>query len=236
MAKINKAGQRGSLGHIDASQGQFREQINALTDAVRQLGGNPEIAPGGATVNDALNSPFILYVNSYTGSDKYVTGQYATKDNNDFESKVKRIRNQRLECGYTPRDRLRRSTELSLKLGSLRQAYFNLGSMCGDNVTIVVASGTHEAINGPGRAKYRANFPDWTDGQGTTVAQLQAFNPTDGGIILPRSCSIISADLRKCRYLPATSHLRLKSEADLSNRCSIFKMTGGGLLLRFFIC
>ena len=62
MAKINKGDSSNSLGHIDTSQGKFREQINALTDAVRQLGGNPEIAPGGAVQNDPLSAPYIIYV------------------------------------------------------------------------------------------------------------------------------------------------------------------------------
>ena len=102
MAKINKGDAANSLGHIDTSQGKFRkEQINALTDAVEQLGGNPEIAPGASTINDPLSAPYILYVNSYTGSDKFVTGDYATADDNTFAAKMRRISNQRLECGYT---------------------------------------------------------------------------------------------------------------------------------------
>ena len=80
MTEINRAGENNSLGHIDTSQGEFRKQIDALTDAVRQLGGNPEIAPGGTVVNDPLSALYILYVNSYTGSDKFVTGDYATAD------------------------------------------------------------------------------------------------------------------------------------------------------------
>ena len=68
--------------------------------------------------------------------------------------------------------------------------YLTLGKMCGDNVTIVVMSGTHEACNGPGLANTSANFPDWTDGKEPTVAELQSFNSQRGGIILPRSVSI----------------------------------------------
>ena len=56
---------------------KFRKQIDALTDAVRQLGGNPTIEPGSTVVNDPLSAPYILYVNSYTGSDKFVAGDYA---------------------------------------------------------------------------------------------------------------------------------------------------------------
>ena len=92
MTELNRAGEVGSLGHIDTTQGGFRQQIDALTDITRQLGGNP--APG-----DPLNSPFVLYVNPYTGRDTFVGGSYTTTDNGDAESKFKRIELQRLECG-----------------------------------------------------------------------------------------------------------------------------------------
>ena len=82
------------------AKGSFASKINALTDAVRQLGGNPEIAPGASTINDPLNAPYILYVNSYTGSDKFVTGDYATADDGTFAAKMRRISNQRLELIY----------------------------------------------------------------------------------------------------------------------------------------
>ena len=78
MAEINKAGDSGSLGHIDIARGQYRDQIDALTDAVRQLGGKAEIEPGNTTLNDPLSAPFILYVNSYTGSDDFAGGEYAS--------------------------------------------------------------------------------------------------------------------------------------------------------------
>ena len=46
-----------------------------------------EIAPGASTINDPLNAPYILYVNSYTGSDKFVTGDYSTADDGTFAAK-----------------------------------------------------------------------------------------------------------------------------------------------------
>ena len=52
MTELNRAGEAQSLGHPDTTQGQFRTQIDALTDAVRQLGGNPifhQEAPQSAT-------------------------------------------------------------------------------------------------------------------------------------------------------------------------------------------
>ena len=72
MTKIVRGGQAGSLDHIDSSQGSFRTQIAALTDAVRQLGGNAEI--GSGVINDPLNAPYVLYVNPATGDDTFAGG------------------------------------------------------------------------------------------------------------------------------------------------------------------
>ena len=72
-----------------------------MSDALRQLGGKAQIKSGSTVVNSPLSAPYILYVNSYTGDDTFVTGDYATADDNTFEQKMRRISNQRLECGYT---------------------------------------------------------------------------------------------------------------------------------------
>ena len=50
-------------------------QIDALNDAVRQLGGNPEIEGGVSTINDPLSAPYVLHVDAYIGSDKFVSGR-----------------------------------------------------------------------------------------------------------------------------------------------------------------
>ena len=79
---------------LNITQGDIRAQFDAATDMLRQLGGNPE-------KGDPLTAPFQLYVNPVTGSDKFVGGSYVTTDDGTFESKMKRIELQRLECGYT---------------------------------------------------------------------------------------------------------------------------------------
>ena len=119
MSKLNKGGDSESLGHIDVSQGELREQLDTVTNMLRQLGGNPEVEKGGAKINDPLSAPYILYVNSYTGSDKFVTGDWSTADDGTFAAKMRRIR-QRLECGYTKPVLLKRLTALSLKRRSSR--------------------------------------------------------------------------------------------------------------------
>ena len=79
------------LGHQDASQGQFRNQINAINDAVRQLGGKPLVAPGDTEVNDPLNLGYVLYVNPDIGSDKIVYGDYASSGASDSEALMRLI-------------------------------------------------------------------------------------------------------------------------------------------------
>ena len=228
MTEINKAGTENSLGHIDTAQGEFRSQIDALTDAVRQLGGNPTIAPDGVTRNDPLSAPYILYVNSYTGSDKFVTGDYASADDGTFAAKMRRISNQRLECGYTEARPFQSLTRAVIEAAIISSRdYLTLGKTCGDNITIVVASGIHEACNGPGKTANASNFPVWADGEVPTTEQLQSFNPSNGGLILPRSVSIISADLRKTRISPCYVPSPEDEKANLKNRSAIFRMTGG---------
>ncbi len=236
MAEINRAGEVDSLGQLDTTQGVFRQQIDALTDAVRQLGGKAEIAPGASVINDPLNAPFILFVDAYIGDDTFVTGDYATKDDNDFNSKIRRIQNQRLECGYTasrPFKTLNRAVIEAAIITS--RDFLNLNpAPCGDLVTIVVQSGEHVVLNGPGLADATGNFPEWTDGMVPTAAQLQSFNPQGGsGIILPRGVSVVSLDLRKTRLTPDYVPAPADEAEDLSNRAALLRVSGGGFFYGF---
>ena len=229
MTEIRKAGESNSLGDLDVPQGEFREQIDALTDAVRQLGGNPEIAPGGTVVNDPLSAPYILYVNSYTGSDKFVAGDYATADDGSFDQKMRRISNQRLECGYTEARPFKTINRAIIEAGIITSRdYLNLGNICGDLVTIVVMSGMHPALNGPG-----STVATWSDGYEPEDADLEAFNSADGGIILPRGCSLVSLDLRKTNIYPTYVPDFDTEGADYSKRSAIFRVTGTGYYYGF---
>ena len=145
MTEIRKAGESNSLGDLDVPQGEFRSQIAALTDAVRQLGGNPEIAPGSGIINDPLNAPYVLYVNSYTGSDKFVAGDYATADDGAFETKMRRISNQRLECGYTEARPFKTINRAIIEAGIITSRdYLDITpAPCGDLVSIVLARNAH---------------------------------------------------------------------------------------------
>ena len=229
MTEIRKAGEPNSLGDIDVPQGEFRSQIDALTDAVRQLGGNPTIDPGSTVVNDPLSAPYILYVNSYTGSDKFVAGDYATADDGSFDQKMKRISNQRLECGYTEARPFRTINRAVIEAGIITSRdYLNLGNICGDLVTIVVMSGMHGALNGPG-----SNVSTWSDGYEPKESDLEAFNSDDGGIVLPRGCSLVSLDLRKTNIYPTYVPSFDEEGFDYSNRSAIFRVTGTGYYYGF---
>ena len=230
MTEIRKAGETNALDNIDVPQGEFRSQIAALTDAVRQLGGNPEISPGSTVVNDPLSAPYILYVNSYTGSDKFVTGEYSNTDDGSFEQKMRRIDNQRLECGYTEARPFKTINRAAIEAGIITSKdYLDLpGNLCGDLVTIVVMSGVHDVVNGPG-----ASTDVWADGYEPDDAELQKFNAADGGLILPRGCSVVSMDLRKTNLRPTYVPAFDQENADYSNRTSIFRVTGTGYYYGF---
>ena len=225
MTEIRKAGETNSLGDIDVPQKEFRKQVDALVDAVRQLGGNPTIDPGSTVVNDPLSAPYILYVNSYTGSDKFVAGDYASADDGEFDTKMRRISNQRLECGYTEARPFRTINRAVIEAGIITSRdYLNLNpAPCGDLVSIVVAPGAHTCLNGVSSTAVEA----WGDNYEPSDDALKAFNPAEGGVILPRGCSLISLDLRKTIVRPEVVPSPANEFADYSNRGTMFRLTGG---------
>ena len=226
MTEIKKAGEDFSLGDLDTPQGEFRKQIDALTDAVRQLGGNPQVAPGSFVVNDPLNAPYVLYVNGYTGEDTFVSGQYASADDGTFEQKMRRISQQRLECGYTEARPFKTINRAIIEAGIITSYdYLNLTpAPCGDLVSIVVAPGAHTCLNGTTSTEVK----EWSDGYEPTDNQLLAFNPSGvGGIILPRGCSLISLDLRKTIIRPDSVPAPAAELSDYSNRRAMLRVTGG---------
>ena len=230
MTELNRAGDSGSLGDINITQGDIRAQFDAATDMLRQLGGNPE-------KGDPLTAPFQLYVNPVTGSDKFVGGSYVTTDDGTYESKMRRIELQRLECGYTISRPFRSLARACLEAAIITsKAYFDLTNPtpCGDLVSINLSTGVHVIGNGEGKAV--ANITAWTDGKEPTAAELEEFNThettadkTTGGLILPRGCSVISLDLRKTiirpDYVPPSNANEIIGAS--TNRYSIFKTTGG---------
>lgn len=87
----------------------------------------------------------------------------------------------------------------------------NSGVSAGNNrYLIVLAPGRHCVVNGPGTTldNFQVSYPIL--GTPVTQGQLQQFNPTSGGLILPRGVSIIGLDLEKCEvhpvYVPKYTH------------------------------
>lgn len=75
---------------------------------------------------------------------------------------------------------------------------------------IILAPGRHCVVNGPG-TNVDDFLVDYTNPyQDVTQQDLEQFNPTTGGLILPRGVSIIGMDLKKCEvhatYVPKYTH------------------------------
>jgi len=231
VTKIIRSGKPDSLGDLDTIQGDFRTQIDALTDAMRQLAGQAEIAPGATTVNNPLNAPYVLYVDANIGTDTFVKGDYAAADDGTYETKMKRISLQRLQCGYTVARPFRTISRAVIEAGIITSRdYLDLvPAPCGDLVTIIVGSGIHTALNGDGGTVSGA----WTDGYEPTDAELTEFNPSNGGIVLPRGCSLVSLDLRKTIIRPDSVPEPVDEGNPLVTRRAIFKLTGGNYAYGF---
>lgn len=227
MTKIVRGGQSGSLDHINSSQATFRSQIAALTDAVRQLGGAAEIGSGAVT-NDPLNAPYVLYVNPYTGSDRFVGGNYSTSG-----SATQRIDLQRLECGYTESRPFRTINRAIIEAGIITaKSYYESPLTNNDLVSIVLMPGAGTVLNGTGIEA--SSMTEWASGKDPTDEELTAFNPNStGGIILPRGISLCGLDLRKTILRPSAVPAAADEASDASNRRAIFKVTGTGYYFGF---
>ncbi len=220
MTKIVRSGQTGSFDNLNSSQGTVRDQVAAITDAIRQLSGNPEIGPGN-TINDPLSAPYVLYVNPYIGSDKFVSGSYSTSG-----SATERIELQRLECGYSPVRPFKTINRAIIEVGIITaKSYYENPLTNTDLVSIILSPGVSSALNGTGTT----SVSEWADGKDPTDAELQAFNPSaTGGILLPRGATLCNIDLRKTIVRPMTVPAAADELSDASNRRAIFKVTGAG--------
>jgi hypothetical protein len=234
MTVIKLAGEDGAL-NATPSNDQFREQIAALVDAMRQLGGNASIIAGNLAQADPLSAPFTLYVNPYIGSDKFVGGSYnsfetGTTDEEIIASKLKRIEMQRLECGYTPfrpfKTINRAAIEAAIITSKDWYTYSDPKAHV-DCVSIVLSTGVHIVYNDPGSSN--TSPATWGETKVPTIAELISFNPASvGGVLLPRGCSLCGPDLRKTTIRPNYVPAPADEAADYSNRRSILKVTGTG--------
>ena len=151
MGKLNRSDDTTNKGpgYLTINQGEFRDQQNVVGDSLLQLGGRGEVSQG-ATVNDPLNAPFVLYVNPYTGKDDIVFGSYATSNTDVY----KRIESQRLVCGYTEAAPFKSLNRAVVEAGIITSKdYFNeTATIPFERVCIVLAPGTYDLNCGGGSA------------------------------------------------------------------------------------
>jgi hypothetical protein len=234
MSQLQRAGQAGALD-VAASQAAAKEQFRALVDMLRQIGGNASVVAGSLAQADPLSAPFTLYVNPYTGSDRFVGGSYNTHeagatDEEIIASKLKRIELQRLECGYTPfrpfKTINRAVIEAAIITSKSWYTYTDPRAHV-DCVSIVLAPAAHTLYNDPGSAS--TSLASWGNAKDPTIAELIAFNPAGvGGVLLPRGCSLCGPDLRKTTIRPSWVPAIADEAADYSNRRAMLKVTGTG--------
>jgi hypothetical protein len=239
VTRLNLAGVSGALDNINATQAEFRGQIAALNDLMRQVAGNANVAAGSGEMVDPLTAPFALYVNPYTGSDTFAGGSYNTyeappgsTDEEILEAKLKRLDKQRLTCGYSPNRPFktinRAVIEAAIVTSKNWYTVTNPRAIL-DSVSIILAPGIHTVYNDPG-----SGTPvTWTDGYEPDAADLIKYNPTTGGVLLPRGCSLCGPDLRKCTFRPSWVPTPADELPDRSNRGEIFKITGTGYFFGF---
>ena len=239
MSQLQRAGQSGALD-VAANQGAAAEQIATLVDMLRQIGGNARVVAGSSLPADPLSAPFTLYVNPYTGSDRFIGGAYNSHeatgtDEEIIAQKLRRIELQRLECGYTPyrpfRTINRAVIEAAIITSKSWYTYTDPRAHV-DCVSIVLSTGVHTLHNNPGSAS--TSLASWGTSKDPTIAELINFNPASvGGVLLPRGCSLCGPDLRKTTIRPTFVPPVADEAADYSNRRAMLKITGTGYFFGF---
>jgi hypothetical protein len=240
MSQLVRAGQSGALD-VAASQADAKGQVAVLIDMLRQLGGNARVVAGALAVADPLNAPFTLYVDPYIGSDRFVGGAYnsheaGATDEEVIAQKLRRIELQRLECGYTsarPFKTINRAAIEAAIITSKNWYTFSDPRAHVDCVTIVLSGGVHIALNDPGSGS--TSLASWGTAKDPTPAELIAFNPSTGGVLMPRGCSMRGLDLRKTTIRPSWVPAFADEAADYSNRRAIVKISGTGFFFDFTV-
>jgi hypothetical protein len=238
MSQLVRAGQSGAFD-VAADQAVAKGQVAVLIDMLRQLGGNARVVAGALAVADPLNAPFTLYVDPYIGSDRFVGGAYnsheaGATDEEVIAQKLKRIELQRLECGYTsarPFKTINRAAIEAAIITSKNWYTYTDPRAHVDCVTIVLSGGVHIALNDPGSSS--TSLASWGTAKDPTPAELIAFNPPTGGVLLPRGCSMRGLDLRKTTIRPNWVPAFADEATDYSNRRSVLKVSGTGFFFDY---
>jgi hypothetical protein len=231
MTKLRRAGESGAID-VAESQNVAKSQLAALVNIVRQLIGNPNIASGSSESTDPLTAPFHLYVDDNLGRDTYVTGDFNSfestgTDEQKIAQKLKRIREQRLECGYTRAAPFKTPNRAVLEahiITSLNWYTFTDVRAHRDCVIIHMGSGPQFIYNHPGSHSSAVAISAWADGKVPTWQELIAFNDDIlGGLILPRGAAFDGEDLRKTVLIPMWAPAPADIASDYSNiRCVLY--------------
>lgn len=219
--------------------GQLRAkaQLAPAIDALLQVVGNANIAQGSSERVDPLNSPFTVYVNPITGSDRFVGGAFSSFEEPisasnaaKLAAKLNRLENQRLTCGYSPQRPFRTVNRAAIELiiatsksylsaADLQEA--NIGTPC-----IVLSPGCHIVFNDPGNSSSAIAVSEWpAAGFDPSPEHLIAFNPNTGAVVIPRS-GVISAP-SGCTIRPSWVPAAADEASDYSNRAAILKLSSG---------
>jgi hypothetical protein len=247
MARISLANALTGIRNAFGPGGQLRakDQLAAVVDALLQIAGNANIAPGNSEPADPLNSPFTIYVNPYTGSDRFVGGSYnwfeepgGATDEAKIAAKLKRLENQRLTCGYSKKRPFRTINRAAIEIVAMTSKNFftiNSEEANVDCPSIELSPGTHIFYNDPGNSSYAIPVTEWpAAGFEPTPNHLIAFNPNSGGIVLPRYATASAPlSLRQTTVRPSYVPAAADEAADYSNRVAILKITSSSYVYGF---
>jgi hypothetical protein len=247
MARISLANALTGIRNAFGPNGQLRakDQLAAVVDALLQMAGNANIAPGNSEPADPLNSPFTIYINPYIGSDRFVGGSYnwfeepgGATDEAKIAAKLKRLENQRLTCGYSREKPFRTINRAAIEIVAMTSKNFftiNSEEANVDCPSVELSPGTHIFYNDPGNSSYAIPVTEWpAAGFDPTPNHLIAFNPNSGGIVLPRYATASAPlSLRQTTVRPSYVPAAADESTDYSNRAAILKITSTSYVYGF---
>jgi hypothetical protein len=238
MPRINLANASAGIRNASGPGGQLRakDQLSAVVDGMLQIVGNSNIVGGSTELADPLNSPFTIYVDPQIGSDFFVGGSYNSYEEPSNASdpakkaaKLKRMESQRLTCGYSIQRPFRTINRAIIEV-IIATSKSYLSAQDEANVecpAIELATGTHIVYNEPGNDPGAIPISEWpAAGFDPTPGHLMAFNPSSGGVVIPRHATLSHGlGLRQCIIRPSWVPLPADEAADYSNRAAILKLS-----------
>lgn len=237
MARLAFATAMDGIRNAVGSGGQLRakNQLSAAIDALLQLVGNANIAQGSSEQADPINAPFTVYVNPIIGSDRFVGGAFNSYEEPSSASasaktsaRLKRQENQRLTCGYSRQRPFRTLNRAVIEIIiATSKNYFTAADLAGIGAPCIELSpGCHIALNDPGNGPGVIAVGEWAaTGFEPTDQHLIAFNPTTGGVVVPRSIAISAPG--GCTIRPSYVPAAADEASDYSNRVAILKLSSG---------